>query len=231
MANKKVTESRQSFFKFLTPKSKILIKNKELLLGKLDQLFSKAQEYYQNLDSEITFQKPEALFCNRSLVENELTNYNISLFNRDETNHLITQYNTSPQPAFNKQFDLLIEQLNTFHDKGYTNPIACVSKQQAKRFEDIFNDIEEEVHYTCIVLSLYQGFIDHDLKLVCFTDHQIFDRYHKFHIKDGFNKKQAITLKELNTLEIGDFVTHIDHGIANLGDFKKLMLKGKNKRP
>ena len=77
MANKTVTESRQSFLKFLTSKSKILIKNKGLLLGKLDQLFSKAEEYYQNLDSEITFQKPEELFCNRVHVENELTNYSI----------------------------------------------------------------------------------------------------------------------------------------------------------
>ena len=101
-----------------------------------------------------------------------------------------------------------------------------MSEQQAKRFEDIFNDIEEEVQYTCIVLSLYQGFIDHDLKLVCFTDHQIFDRYHKFHIKDGFNKKQAITLKELNTLEIGDFVTHIDHGIGKFGGLQKIDVEG-----
>ena len=72
------------------------------------------------------------------------------------------------------------------------------TEQQAKRFEDIFNDIEEEVHYTCIVLSLYQGFIDHDLKLVCFTDHQIFDRYKKFNIKNGYEKKQSLSLKELN---------------------------------
>ena len=226
MANKTVTESRQSFFKFLTPKSKILIKNKGLLLGKLDQLFSKAEEYYQNLDSEIRFQKPEDLFCNRALIENELTNYSLSLFKTDDSNYLTNQYHTSPQPAFNKQFDLLIEQLNSFHDKGYINLIACVSEQQAKRFEDIFDDIEEEVQYTCIVLSLYQGFIDHDLKLVCFTDHQIFDRYHKFHIKDGFNKKQAITLKELNTLEIGDFVTHIDHGIGKFGGLQKIDVEG-----
>ena len=226
MANKTVTESRQSFFKFLTPKSKILIKNKGLLLGKLDQLFSKAEEYYQNLDSEIRFQKPEDLFCNRALIENELTNYSLSLFKTDDSNYLTSQYHTSPQPAFNKQFDLLIEQLNSFHDKGYINLIACVSEQQAKRFEDIFDDIEEEVQYTCIVLSLYQGFIDHDLKLVCFTDHQIFDRYHKFHIKDGFNKKQAITLKELNTLEIGDFVTHIDHGIGKFGGLQKIDVEG-----
>ena len=226
MANKTVTESRQSFFKFLTPKSKILIKNKGLLLSKLDQLFSKAEEYYQNLDSEIRFQKPEDLFCNRALIENELTNYSISLFKTDDSNYLTSQYHTSPQPAFNKQFDLLIEQLNSFHDKGYINLIACVSEQQAKRFEDIFDDIEEEVQYICIVLSLYQGFIDHDLKLVCFTDHQIFDRYHKFHIKDGFNKKQAITLKQLNTLEIGDFVTHIDHGIGKFGGLQKIDVEG-----
>ena len=107
------------------------------------------------------------------------------------------------------------------HDKGYTNYIACVSEQQAKRFHDIFDDVEQEVHYKTIVLSLYQGFIDHDNQIICYTDHQIFERYHKFHLKNGYAKKQAITLKELTNLEIGDYVTHIDHGIGKFGGLAK----------
>ena len=130
---------------------------------------------------------------------------------------------------------MLIENLNDFHDKGYTNYIACVSEQQAKRFHDIFADINTErhralehgIHYKAIVLSLYQGFIDHDNKITCYTDHQIFERYHKFHLKNGYAKKQAITLKELTNLDIGDYVTHIDHGIGRFGGLQKIDVEGK----
>ena len=137
-------------------------------------------------------------------------------------------FNTSPQPSFNKQFNLLIENLNTNYDKGFTNYIACVSEQQAKRFHDIFDDSHLEVKpYKTIVFSLHQGFIDHDNKVVCYTDHQIFERYHKFHLKNGYAKKQAITLKELTNLEIGDYVTHIDHGIGRFGGLQKIDVEGK----
>ncbi|NNF81727.1 MAG: transcription-repair coupling factor, partial [Flavobacteriaceae bacterium] len=97
---------------------------------------------------------------------------------------------------------------------------------QAQRFHDIFDDVEQDIHYSTMVLSLHQGFIDHDLKLVCYTDHQIFERYHKFHLKNGYAKKQAITLKELTNLETGDFVTHIDHGIGRFGGLKKIDVQG-----
>ncbi len=142
-------------------------------------------------------------------------------------NDTIIQFNTAPQPSFNKQFDVLINNLNTNHNKGYTNYIACVSEQQAKRFHDIFEDQEQEVHYKTIVLSLYQGFIDNDNKIVCYTDHQIFERYHKFHLKNGYAKKQAITLKELTNLDVGDYVTHIDHGIGKFGGLQKIDVNGK----
>jgi transcription-repair coupling factor (superfamily II helicase) len=81
--------------------------------------------------------------------------------------------------------------------------------------------------YKTIVLSLHQGFIDHDNQVVCYTDHQIFERYHKFHVKNGYAKKQAITLKELNNLVIGDYVTHIDHGIGRFGGLQKIDVEGK----
>jgi len=98
---------------------------------------------------------------------------------------------------------------------------------QAKRFHDIFEDHEAEVHYKTVVLSLYQGFIDTENKIAVYTDHQIFDRYHKFHLKNGYAKKQAITLKELTNLEVGDYVTHIDHGIGRFGGLQKIDVEGK----
>lgn len=159
----------------------------------------------------------------RQLLEYTLVEFGTSSYFNSET----IQFNTSPQPSFNKQFDLLIENLNASYDKGYTNYIACVSEQQAKRFHDIFEDVEQDVHYKTIVLSLFQGFIDHDNKITCYTDHQIFERYHKFHLKNGYAKKQAITLKELTNLDIGDYVTHIDHGIGRFGGLQKIDVEGK----
>lgn len=137
------------------------------------------------------------------------------------------QFNTKPQPAFNKKFDLLIENLNENRETGFTNYIFCSTEQQAKRFHDIFEEVDQNVHYQTVVFPLYQGFVDLDLKLACYTDHQIFERYHKFHLKNGYAKKQAITLKELNKLEIGDYVTHIDHGIGKFGGLQKIDVEGK----
>ena len=137
------------------------------------------------------------------------------------------QLQVDPQPSFNKQFNLLIEDLNTKHDLGYQNYICCSNSQQAQRFYDIFETVEQEVNCQIIVLSLYQGFVDHDNKLVCYTDHQIFERYHKFHLKNGYTKKQSITLKELTKLEIGDYITHIDHGIGKFGGLQKIDVEGK----
>ena len=96
-----------------------------------------------------------------------------------------------------------------------------------KRFHDIFEEVEAEVHYKTLVLPLYAGFVDPDLKLACYTDHQIFERYHKFHLRSGYAKKQAITLRELNKLEQGDYVTHIDHGIGKFGGLQKIDVEGK----
>ncbi|WP_248724708.1 transcription-repair coupling factor [Seonamhaeicola sp. ML3] len=157
----------------------------------------------------------------QSLQNNEITT------SQAPRNDNVINFNTTPQPAFNKQFNLLIDDLNSNHDKGYVNFIACVSEQQAKRFHDIFDDVDQEVHYKTIVQSLHQGFVDHDNKIVCYTDHQIFERYHKFHIKNGYAKKQAITLKELTNLDVGDYVTHIDHGIGRFGGLKKIDVEGK----
>ena len=233
VANKFLEESRQSFLKYIAQKTVIFTKNADLLFERIDDFFSKAHETFKNLSTELKHDEPEALFCNSELLKKQLIDFNLVEFGTstffsstvDISQNII--FKTIPQPTFNKQFNLLIEDLNSKHNNGYTNYIACVSEQQAKRFHDIFEDVEEEVHYKTIVLSLYQGFIDHDNKITCYTDHQIFERYHKFHLKNGYAKKQAITLKELTNLEIGDYVTHIDHGIGKFGGLQKINVEGK----
>ena len=228
VANKFLEESRQSFLKYIAQKTVVFAKNADLLFSRIDDFFGKAEETFKTLSSELKHSEPEELFCNSDLLKRQLLDFNLIEFG---TSRLFSEehiaFNTTPQPSFNKQFNLLIDDLNTNHNKGYTNYIACASEQQAKRFHDIFEDVEQEVHYKTIVLSLYQGFIDHDQKITCYTDHQIFERYHKFHLKNGYAKKQAITLKELTNLDVGDYVTHIDHGIGKFGGLQKIDVEGK----
>ena len=233
VANKFLEESRQSFLKYIAQKTVVFTKNTSLFFDRIDDFYDKAEEAFKNLSSEIKHAKPRELFCSSKELKRQLLNFVMVEFGTNTAfeTHQKIEFNTSPQPAFNKQFNLLIEDLKSQHEQGFTNYIVCSSEQQAKRFHDIFDDadfnIEQNVHYQTITLSLYQGFIDHEQKITCYTDHQIFERYHKFQLKNGYAKKQAITLKELNNLEIGDYVTHIDHGIGKFGGLQKIDVEGK----
>ncbi|WP_299115109.1 transcription-repair coupling factor [uncultured Winogradskyella sp.] len=228
VANKQIAEKRESFLKYISNKTVVFAKNAPLLFSRIDAFYEKAVEAFNALNSDLRHASPDELFCNSELLKRQFLEYNLVEFGSDTimSGNTIT-FNTKPQPSFNKQFNLLIENLNENHLNGITNYIACVSEQQAKRFHDIFEDHEAEVHYKTVVLSLYQGFIDEERKIAVYTDHQIFDRYHKFHLKNGYAKKQAITLKELTNLEIGDYVTHIDHGIGKFGGLQKIDVEGK----
>ena len=227
--NKALQESRESFLKYIPGKTVVVAKNIELLLGRVEKLFKKANLAFDELSKEIKHNTPEELFCTKELIQRQLLDYTVvelsstSLLKADT----FIQYQTTPQPSFNRQFELLVENLNENHEKGYQNVITCVSEQQAKRFDDIFTDVKRKVTYQTVVLPLYRGFVDHQQKIACYTDHQIFERYHKFHLKNGYAKKQAITLKELTNLEVGDYVTHIDHGIGKFGGLQKIDVEGK----
>lgn len=128
---------------------------------------------------------------------------------------LSVDFQQRPQPTFAKEFKVLSGDLHNKQNAGYTNLIACNSAKQSERLYAIFNDMEHEVAFTPLVLDLHEGFIDPELKLALYTDHQIFERYHRFRLKEGFRKNaQALTLKELTQLKPGDLVVHIDHGIG-----------------
>lgn len=125
------------------------------------------------------------------------------------------QFGLKPQPSFAKDFKLLSGDLHNKQNAGYTNVVACNSAKQSERLYSIFKDLEHEVSFTPLVLDLHEGFIDPELKLALYTDHQIFERYHRYRLKEGFRKNaQALTLKELTQLKPGDLVVHIDHGIG-----------------
>ncbi|OAD91068.1 transcription-repair coupling factor [Aequorivita soesokkakensis] len=232
--NKMVDENRESFLKYIASKTVVFLKNEELFSSAIDNLFKKATEAFNAIDSEIKRAKPSELFCTSELLKAQLSEFTTVHLKNNKTPLPSVgaggglSFSTKPQPSFNKQFNLLIENLNENTEKGYKNYIFCSSEQQAKRFHDIFEDAQQNVEqFEAVVFPLFQGFIDDDLKIVCYTDHQIFERYHKFQLKNGYAKKQAITLKEITNLEVGDYVTHIDHGIGKFGGLQKIEVEGK----
>ncbi len=129
------------------------------------------------------------------------------------------ELNISPQPVFHKNFDLLESNLKEFNEKGYETFILSDNPKQLIRLKAIFEDKGSDISYEEISHSLHEGFIDHDNKLCIYTDHQIFERYHKFSLRTdkARSAQQALTLKEINRLNPGDFVVHIDHGIGRFG--------------
>jgi transcription-repair coupling factor (superfamily II helicase) len=140
---------------------------------------------------------------------------------------LSIQYYIKPQPSFNRNFDLLIKNLKDYENNGYSVYIFADQAKQLERLYTIFKDLKTDINFTPIATSIHEGFINDDLKVVCYTDHQIFQRYHKYRVKQAFNKNKALTLKTLRDLQPGDFVTHIDHGVGRYSGLQKLDINGR----
>lgn len=136
-------------------------------------------------------------------------------------------FNSSPQPPFNKNFQLLIENFKANQNNGILNFLFADNPRQINRFDQIFTDLKADVVYNPLVKSLYHGFIDNDLKIAIYTDHQIFDRYYKYQIKQSYSQNQALTIRLLRELKPGDYVTHIDHGVGVYSGLEKIEVNGK----
>lgn len=135
-------------------------------------------------------------------------------------------FNTAPQPVFNRRFELLIEDLKKYSGEKYSIFIFSENAKQLSRLSAIFDDLRADIPFFQVPTAISQGFIDHDHRLVCYTDHQIFQRYHKYRVKQAYNKNKALTLKTLRELQPGDFVTHIDHGVGVFSGLEKIETAG-----
>ena len=223
-------EQRTSFLSLLPEQTLIFVQDFELFAPKWEKMYQKAQEAFATLKGEIAHLPPEELFCNAQEGLRDFAHryvVRINPHNPQEMEGKGVSFAMRPQPSFNKRFELLIEHFKEKYNEGYTNYICCVSAQQAQRFLDIFEELHQQVPCELLELSLSEGFTDTANKINCYTDHQILERYHKFNIRNGYAKKQAITLKELHQLTIGDYVTHIDHGIGKYAGLQKIDIEGK----
>ncbi|MBQ6236830.1 MAG: transcription-repair coupling factor [Bacteroidales bacterium] len=140
----------------------------------------------------------------------------------------VVDAHSDPQPSFNKQFELLKQSLSDYNERGYTLSISASSEQQRKRLDKIFAEsgmFSDTITY--LDYSLRKGFIDHDEHLLCYTDHEIFERYHKYTVRDLSQNREALTLKELFELKPGDYVTHIDYGVGRFSGLEKIETGGK----
>ena len=226
--DKGITESRVSFMNYLGNNAHIWIKDKAFCNAQLDKLHQKAEESYKDIKGEIKHLSPQELFINSKVFSSVIQDFQIVSFgmhNEDDSKEI--QFESTFQPSFNKQFDLIIEHFKQKTEEGYNNIILCSNIKQEERFKNIFEKIDANFRFTTMRLPLHEGFIDHQNKILCYTDHQLFERYHKFKLKSAKQYKKTITLDEITNLEIGDFVTHIDHGIGKFGGLQKIDVQGK----
>jgi transcription-repair coupling factor (superfamily II helicase) len=222
---------RQPFFNYLPDNAVIWTDNIDLGLQHVKKGLEKAAEIYskhQAVHDEDKLQPVDQLFINADKIEQALNAMRVveSAAHTHFASDAVIAFNTNPQPVFHKNFKMLIENLKNNQTLQLTNLIFSDSARQIERLYTIFEDLDKEVGFQPIYHAITKGFIDKDLKLACYTEHQVFDRFYRGRTKSVNNKSRIITLKELRDLKPGDFVTHIDHGIGRFAGLEKIEING-----
>ncbi len=218
-------ESSDSFIDFIPPSSIIWSDNFDYIIEKTDSIWSQART--RSSRGEISDRR-DIIITGRHLEE--LCSRHRRIFfgrGRQYPGTVNIEFRTEPQPAFNKNFELLTSRLVANTQEGYRNFIISESDIQEQRLKEIFAETDPSLHYTPLLLNLHQGFTDHDLRIAVYTDHQIFDRYHKFRIRGFFTCRDSMTVRQLTDLNPGDYVVHSDHGIGRFGGLEKIEVNGR----
>lgn len=235
------TGEKVSLFDFLSENTIVWLKDWDVIAEKVQQQYDDMLGFIELLkdgyqmkgndeDEEIRVLKEITVddFVPVSTIESQITNRHIVEFGyKPQFAKNEIAFNTRPQPSFNRQFDLLIKDLSAHETAKYGIYIFAEQVKQLERLHTIFADLKTEIQFVPVPASIHEGFIDEDLKIVCYTDHQIFQRYHKYKVKQAYNKNKALTLKTLRDLQPGDYVTHIDHGVGTYSGLQKLEVNGK----
>ena len=230
---KLVEEKREGFIDFLPQNTKLWFKDYEQALDIINKYFDKAKQSFDNILKESgktqVVLNPDDLFETRqTFIEQEKRLMHIEFGNRFSSSYdKEFRFEAEPQPSFNKNFELLTSDLSENQLKRVTTLIAAESVRQLERLREIFLEIDPMVQFNELNVSLRQGFIDQQLEVGVYTDHQIFERFHRYKVRESLSKSKALTLKELQTLQPGDFVTHIDYGIGKFAGMEKKEVNGK----
>ena len=223
-------EARITMLAFMPASSTVWIKDTEGALNRMDVEMEKAQARFEKQTGLFERMTPQQLFASKQELFEQLNERRVIEFGsqRKFTESGIITFDMEPQPAFNKHFDLLSTNLANNAKVGYTNVIAAGQPKQIERLYQIFSDKDHAINFTPLTVEFSEGFIDKENKILVYTDHQIFERYHRFRLKEGFKKsKEALTIKEIMSLQPGDYVVHIDHGVGQFAGLQKIDVNGK----
>lgn len=233
--------TQKTVFLNILPKNAIVwVKNMDFLLQKIENSEQQLASFLQTLQNKNvqdllppdspfkTEEKVSEIFAHKKQLLEQLLNFSIVEFgdhNHFNTENVIT-CTIRNQPVFNKKIDMLIYELKQNQKNKLTNYLFASTPRQFKRLQAIFDDHKANIQYTPLVTEISSGFIDYDLQISCFTDHQIFERFHKYQIKQAYSKDQALTVQFLKQLSPGDYVTHIDHGIGIFSGLETITTNG-----
>ena len=232
--SKFLTENNISLLEYVDPGTQVWIKDVQFTFDIIQTGYKKAVQLWKALSVEEKNQNPDWIdpkfsFTDERLIADQLHDFPVVEFGKQmfyQANQVIS-FDMRPQPSFNKDFTLLIHNFKNNEAEKIENFILTDSARQVERLYAILDDLDKTVKFTPISISIREGFVDREQKLACYTDHQIFDRYYKYKLKKGYQRSQAITLKELRELKPGDYITHIDHGIGKYAGLEKVDVNGK----
>ncbi|MCO5259924.1 MAG: transcription-repair coupling factor [Crocinitomicaceae bacterium] len=229
-----VSEGNGSFLEFIGKNSTIWVESIDKVKETLKREYTKAVGIHSQLPDTVKHTLPSDLYVDGTTFLTEITPFSTIEFGMDSYFQfdLTCQFDFQPQPSFNKNFELLRDDILARKKNGFQVLVFSNQPKQLERLEQILADIgvedSEKATFTAMSFALSEGFISPKNKIVCYTDHQLFERYHRFKLKEGFKQtQQAITLKEIYNLQKGDYITHIDHGIGQFSGLETIDVNGK----
>ena len=217
-----------SLFSLLNKNWLLWFENISLSANIIEKKYNEALEIYTSLKktSNVLISKsPKNLFCSKTLFIKEIKAFQKIEFGKSfNKKGIFFKFNSSPQPSFNKNLSLLVENIKSLEEKNYTVLISFQSEEQNNRLNTYFDSIGYESFYTPIMIALGSGFIDHNNKRAVYTDHQIFNRYYKHTKQPIVVRKQKNPIKKRSELTVGDYLVHIDHGIGRFVGLDKILV-------
>ena len=218
---------KDSFLSYFDDSTLLVLKDKVLITSSLEKLFDQSSEKYQAEDNP-ELEDPKQLFISPDAFQLEIEKFEHKLYAGAATSKAVSTHTyeigLKPQPDFHGNFKLLKENITQHSEKGIETVILCDNDGQKTRFEELLGEPQPELNYRLVVESIHEGFIFEEAKLALFTDHQIFNRYHRPKVRKR-RYSGGISFKELRDLSIGDFVVHVDYGIGKFAGFKKIQVK------